>query len=120
MMAFAVSCIVVGFLLRWMAMRELGRDFSLSLRIPSRVVKTGIYRVMRHPSYFGSLLIILGLAILLPLLGVMATAIAFFASRIVAEEDILRRNPDYRRYARRTGVFFPKKRREVEHTNLGE
>jgi len=120
MMAFAVSCIVVGFLFRWAAMRKLGSDFSLSLRVPSRIVETGIYRIMRHPSYFGSLLIILGLTLLSPVLGVMAISIAFFASRIVAEEDILRRNPDYRRYARRTGVFFPKKRREVEHTNLGE
>jgi len=89
-------------------MRKLGRDFKLTLETPSQIVTTGIYRYMRHPSYFGSLLIILGLSLIETTLGIMAISLAFFLARIVNEERILNSNK-YHEYKKRTGMFFPKK-----------
>ena len=103
-----IICFCLGVILRRLAICKLGKDFKLTLETPSRIVTIGIYRYMRHPSYFGSLLIILGLSLIEPTLGIMAISFAFFLSRIVNEERIL--NSDkYQDYKQKTGMFFPKK-----------
>lgn len=101
-----IFCFCFGVILRLLAIRKLGRNFKLTLEKPSRIVTTGIYRYMRHPSYFGSLLIILGLSLIEPMLGTMAISIAFFMARIVNEERTLN-SEDYQQYKKRTGMFFP-------------
>jgi len=96
-----------GLILRWLAIRKLGRNFKLTLEKPDRIVTTGIYRYMRHPSYLGSLLIILGLSLIEPILGTVAISIAFFMARIVNEERTLN-SEEYQEYKKRTGMFSPK------------
>jgi len=103
-----IFCFCFGVILRWLAVRKLGRDFKLTIETPDRIVTTGIYRYMRHPSYFGSLLIILGLSLIEPVAGIMAISFAFFLARIVNEERTL--NSDkYQEYKQKTGMFLPRK-----------
>ncbi len=106
---FGIFCFCFGVFLRWLAMRKLGRNFRLTLETPDKIETSGIYRYMRHPSYFGSLLMILGLSMIGPVLGIMAISWAFFMARIVNEEQKLT-GKAYREYKKRTGIFYPRKR----------
>lgn len=56
----------LGLLLRWWSFRTLGRYFTLVLRTsPDQdVVDRGPYRVLRHPSYTGLLMVVLGCALM--------------------------------------------------------
>jgi len=56
----------LGLLLRWWSFRTLGQYFTLVLRTSADqvVVDAGPYRVLRHPSYTGLLMTVLGLALM--------------------------------------------------------
>jgi len=105
----AVILIFSGIVIRLIAIKQLRTDFKLELTQPNRIVTSGIFKFMRHPSYFGSLLIILGLTILKPVFGIMALSIWFFLSRIVNEEQILHNYPEYQKYKKKVGIFWPKR-----------
>ena len=62
--AVLIAC---GLAIRWAAIRTLGRFFTVNvtLRPGHRVVKEGLYRYMRHPSYTGGLLGFVGLSMAL-------------------------------------------------------
>lgn len=109
MIFIGITFVVIGYAIRLKAVYKLGQGFSLSLKVPDRIVTSGIYRYMRHPSYFGSLLMILGLSLIEPIAGIMLISLSFFLARIVEEERILD-CADYRKYKRKTGIFFPKRR----------
>jgi len=87
-----IILILTGFVLRYMAYKKLGSDFTLTLERPKRVVTTGIYKYLKHPSYWGSLLIILGCSLIDETLGILAISWAFYKSRMVEEEKILKRS----------------------------
>jgi protein-S-isoprenylcysteine O-methyltransferase Ste14 len=55
---------VVGMLIRIQCFRELGQLFTFDLSIlpGHRLVTSGSYRYVRHPSYTGSMFIVAGLA----------------------------------------------------------
>ena len=55
---FGTGLFAAGTALRWWAIVHLGRFFSVDVAIvcDHRVVETGPYRVVRHPSYTGLLL----------------------------------------------------------------
>lgn len=85
-----------GMLLRLWAVLTLGRSFTtiVVVRPEQRVVTTGPYRLVRHPSYLGLLVLLLGLGLAL---GDLAGAVALvvlpaigLARRIVVEEVALR------------------------------
>ncbi len=60
-MKFASLLVLIfGLILRWIAVLSLGKSFSANVAIHSTqtVLKTGLYRWMRHPSYTGLLLCI--------------------------------------------------------------
>jgi len=80
-----------------------------------RLVTWGPYRYVRHPSYLGYFLMFLGLFIiwlnlvaLLPLIAVPG-----YMRITVGEEELLIRRfgEEYIRYQKKTGRFFPKRRR---------
>ena len=54
-----------GIALRWWSISVLGRYFTVKVAIAQdhRIVRTGPYRLLRHPSYTGVLLACLGLGI---------------------------------------------------------
>jgi len=57
--------IVVGLIIRWIAILTLGRYFTVNVNIAKdqQIVDSGIYKFIRHPSYTGSLLSFLGLGL---------------------------------------------------------
>jgi len=54
--------IIVGIVIRLMAIRTLGKFFTVNLNLSDdhRLIKKGLYKFIRHPSYTGSLLSFLG------------------------------------------------------------
>lgn len=56
----------LGLILRWWSFRTLGGYFALVLRTSpdQAVVDRGPYRVLRHPSYTGLLMVVLGCALM--------------------------------------------------------
>jgi protein-S-isoprenylcysteine O-methyltransferase Ste14 len=105
----------VGIGLRFYAMRVLGAYFTTTLAIaPGQVVvESGPYRLIRHPSYSGLLLTLLGLGLSftnwLSLLVLMGCALIGCGYRIHVEERVLqeRLGRPYQEYMRRTKRLIP-------------
>jgi len=59
-----IGIFAVGFLVRWIAVFQLGNKFTVDVAITSgHTLKTnGLYKIVRHPSYFGLMLIITGVS----------------------------------------------------------
>jgi protein-S-isoprenylcysteine O-methyltransferase len=110
----AVVIMLAGLALRWYAIRALGRSFTVTVMTQAgqRVMDRGPYRLIRHPSYAGSLLTILGVLIAcanpLSFLGLIPILIAY-SYRIHVEEEVLSRGlgEEYRAYMRRTRRLIP-------------
>jgi protein-S-isoprenylcysteine O-methyltransferase len=85
-----------GLILRWYSILYLGKYFTVNVAIAAdhRVVDTGPYRYIRHPSYTGALLALVGLGICyrnwLGLLLLVAPVSLAFLYRIRVEEAALR------------------------------
>ena len=118
--ALAVFCVGIGVMLcgvalRWYSVRTLGRFFSRSVAIQEHheVVTTGPYRIVRHPSYTGTMLTLIGIGLVadnwLSLLLVTAGGFAAYAYRVAREERTLLRalGEPYRDYMTRTKRFIP-------------
>lgn len=54
----------IGFVVRWAAVLQLGNQFTVDVAITdNHTLKTnGLYKIVRHPSYFGLMLIIVGVS----------------------------------------------------------
>ncbi|HEY0264030.1 MAG TPA: isoprenylcysteine carboxylmethyltransferase family protein [Granulicella sp.] len=104
-----------GILFRWYSILTLGRFFTFDVAFSSNqhVVERGPYRWLRHPSYLGSLLAMIGfgmtfanwLALILPVCCLAAA----YAYRIPVEEQALVQylGSDYDDYMQRTWRVIP-------------
>ena len=98
---------VIGLIVRWIAIIHLGRFFTVNLAIAPdhQLITTGPYRYVRHPSYFGTLLVFLGFG--LYMLNIFSLAAVFlpiastFLWRMHVEEAALKDafGDRYRSYA---------------------
>jgi len=114
---FWLGCVlfVLGVALRWYAILYLGRYFTVNVAIHSghEVIDTGPYRWIRHPSYSGSLLAFLGVALSfcnwLSLALIMVPIIWAFAWRMATEEAALANalGKPYTNYMSRTKRLAP-------------
>ena len=75
LMPIGLPMAVTGILLRATAILSLGSNFVSDIRCDTEVIKTGIYRVLRHPSEYGLLLVSVGAPLMLG-----ATFSALFAA----------------------------------------
>ncbi len=104
-----------GMALRWYAVVHLGRFFTVNVALASDqpVIDTGPYRLVRHPSYSGSLLQFAGFGITfgnwLSLALLVLPVIAVFLRRIAIEEQALSQGlgEPYRRYMAQTRRLIP-------------
>jgi protein-S-isoprenylcysteine O-methyltransferase Ste14 len=111
----AVIVILVGLAIRWTAIVTLGKSFSSNVAIQDsqKVMKTGIFGVVRHPSYLGLLLVFLAVGvhsrnwIAFVLAVVPPTAALLY--RISVEETALRAafGEEYLAYSRDTRRLIP-------------
>jgi protein-S-isoprenylcysteine O-methyltransferase Ste14 len=110
-----LGILVAGIIIRVIAIMQLGRFFTVdvAIRKDHRIIDTGLYRRLRHPSYTGALLSFLGLGIFLnnclalPVIVIPVT-IAFIR-RMQIEEAALKKEfgEDYDRYQERTWRLLP-------------
>ncbi len=106
---------VLGLGLRWYAIIYLGRFFTANVAIAAdhRLIDSGPYRFVRHPSYTGALLTFLGLGLSLGNIASLAILIvpifAVLVWRIRIEEQALVEafGERYRRYMDRTRRLIP-------------
>jgi protein-S-isoprenylcysteine O-methyltransferase len=104
-----------GIILRWYSIWYLGRYFTVDVAIAKehRVIDSGPYRFIRHPSYTGALVAFLGFGFCLgnwmSILCVLVLIVAAFMWRIQVEERALSDalGEDYRAYMRRTKRLIP-------------
>lgn len=107
--------IVGGMAFRAYAILTLGRYFTRAVRahVGQTVVQRGPYRYIRHPSYTGLLVALVGVALTLSnwvgLAALLLCAGAGCAYRIAVEERELRRTlgDEYIAYMRRTRRLIP-------------
>lgn len=91
-----LGLIVLGIALRWAAILTLRRSFTVNVAIrpDQTLVTTGLYRLVRHPSYTGALLSFAGLAASfsnwITLAVVLIPIATAFVMRIRIEESALR------------------------------
>src|SRR5664279_1400648 len=110
-----LSLFSFGVILRWYSIWYLGRYFTVDVSIAAeqRVIDSGPYRFIRHPSYTGALLAFLGFGFCLgnwmAILSVMMPILGALLWRIHVEENALTEGigDDYRNYMRRTKRLIP-------------
>jgi len=104
-----------GLILRWYSIGYLGRYFTVDVSISAehKLIDSGPYRYIRHPTYTGALLAFLGLGFCfgnwLSILFMTVPIIAAFLWRIRIEERALADalGEDYRAYTQRTKRLIP-------------
>ena len=112
----ALSLMVAGLSIRWVAILTLGRLFTVNVAIQAdhSLVETGPYRFVRHPSYSGLLLAFVGLGVFfanwLSILGLLVPIALAVFNRVVKEERVLLSSlgPPYAAYCARTKRFVPR------------
>jgi protein-S-isoprenylcysteine O-methyltransferase Ste14 len=110
-----IALMVAGIIVRQWAIAVLGRYFSpvVGIQEGQKVVKTGPYRLVRHPSYTGALLIIVGVGLALQSWGaVLVLLLVFgitFGYRIRMEEKVLvsELGDEYVQYMKTTKRIIP-------------
>jgi protein-S-isoprenylcysteine O-methyltransferase Ste14 len=105
---------VAGTLLRRYCFRTLGNSFTFQVTVSekSAIVKHGIYRWVRHPSYTGGMMYNIGIGLALTnWISVLLLAVAMasvYVYRVRVEEQALcKTHGDYAEYMRSTKRFIP-------------
>jgi protein-S-isoprenylcysteine O-methyltransferase Ste14 len=109
------ALIVIGMIIRFIAIRTLGKFFTVNLAIhgDQSLIKAGLYKHIRHPSYSGSLLSFVGFGLSLnnwiSLIIILVPILVTFINRINIEEKLLLEQfgSEYEDYKKRTKRLFP-------------
>ncbi len=110
-----ILLVYAGIALRLYAIHVLGASFTTTVAIAPEqpVIEAGPYRLIRHPSYTGLLITLLGFGLIctnwLSLLVLMGCALLGFSYRIHVEEHVLQEHlgQRYQEYMRRTKRLIP-------------
>jgi len=110
-----ISLMLAGIIFRRYAMSVLGRFFTFDVAIHSgqTVIEIGPYRYIRHPSYTGALVTLIGLGLALgnwaALIALLVCTGIAYNYRIVIEEAALvaALGEPYKDYMRRTRRLIP-------------
>ena len=109
-----VATAVLGFALTLWARYILGRNWSsnVTIKVGHELIRSGPYRLVRHPIYSGIILAAAGTAIALDQTrGLVALALLWlgFTVKRMKEEEFMRQTfgAQYDDYARSTGAIFP-------------
>jgi len=107
--------ILVGMMFRFIAILTLGKLFTVNVTIRDnhQIKKDGLYRIIRHPSYSGSILSFIGFGISLnnwiSLIIITILIVSAMLYRIKIEEKLLidHFGSDYLEYAKKTYRLVP-------------
>jgi protein-S-isoprenylcysteine O-methyltransferase Ste14 len=111
----AVILMIVGLIVRWTAILSLGNSFSVNVAIrPAQTIyRSGLYALVRHPSYSGMLLIFTAIALAnrnwIAAAIVLLPVTAALLYRIQVEEAALHEafGEQYEAYSRSTNRLIP-------------
>jgi protein-S-isoprenylcysteine O-methyltransferase Ste14 len=111
-----LALLVAGVGIRWSAIRALGKFFTsvVLIREDHRLLRTGLYKRVRHPAYTGALVAHLGLGLSFTNWFSLALSLVPFmvaaSYRIRVEERALREafGDEYEAYASSTRRLIPK------------
>jgi len=116
--AIGTIMVVAGLALRVWSIRTLGKFFTATVRLVNghRLIRSGPYNIVRHPSYTGAYVSLIGSSVLLQapigfILGSILMALAYYV-RLQAEEAMLKEafGQEYRDYQASTPALIPGKR----------
>jgi protein-S-isoprenylcysteine O-methyltransferase Ste14 len=114
LLAFGLFMCVTGMVIRFAAIATLKRNFSgaLRIRVDHTLVKSGVYKRIRHPAYLGAILLFTGIPVMLSsLLGflVMLLLVPYLLHRIKLEESMMieRFGKEYEDYMRSSKRLLP-------------
>jgi protein-S-isoprenylcysteine O-methyltransferase len=104
-----------GTVLRQLAIKTLGKYHVMTIATQDKqpVITSGVYRYIRHPSYLGAIVSVVGVALslnsLVGSIGLIALTIAVLVHRILIEDAYLGEHlgKAYRDYAKRTSRLIP-------------
>jgi protein-S-isoprenylcysteine O-methyltransferase Ste14 len=84
---FGLLSILIGIIIRWIAIVQLGKSFTVDVAITdkARLKTDGLFRRIRHPSYLGLLITIIGFS------ATMNSLISFFIFSIPVTLAVLYR-----------------------------
>ncbi|MFN8288425.1 MAG: isoprenylcysteine carboxylmethyltransferase family protein [Chitinophagales bacterium] len=110
-----LAVFILGFALRWSAILQLGKGFTVDVSIGKehQLQQSGLYSVIRHPSYLGVMLEFLGYSLLLnswyPLFIINIPVFLALHHRMNIEEDLLISHfgNAYRQYKSKTKRLVP-------------
>jgi protein-S-isoprenylcysteine O-methyltransferase Ste14 len=110
-----VLMIVTGITFRAWAVRTLGKYFTATVQISQdhKLIKSGPYQVVRHPSYTGAFLAIIAGAVILEslagfIISCMAMIIAYYVRIGIEEKELIARfGNDYVAYRQETKMIIP-------------
>lgn len=109
-----VILFTAGVVFRACAMRSLGDSFSYHLGTTGdqQLVRRGVYRIVRHPAYFGTFLLVFGVSLLFGVYTgffLILCAAPFAFKRIQKEENMLlnRFGKEYEDYSERVKKILP-------------
>lgn len=113
--AVGVTLILLGSLLRRYCWRTLGEHFTgdVRARVDQPVIRTGPYRLVRHPSYTGAMMMFIGIGLalgnILGFLLLTLMSIAAYCYRVAVEERALIEviGEPYRTYMSECKRFIP-------------
>jgi protein-S-isoprenylcysteine O-methyltransferase Ste14 len=111
----SVTVLAAGLAIRWTAIITLGKSFSANVAVheSQKVHRTGLYRVVRHPSYLGLLLILVAIGLhsrnWMSFAVVLLPTTAALLYRIHVEEAALNQalGDEYAAYSRVTKRLVP-------------
>jgi protein-S-isoprenylcysteine O-methyltransferase Ste14 len=107
--------IVIGVVIRWSAIRTLDKYFTIDVSILNdhKLIRSGLFKFVRHPSYLGLLISVLGLGVTmvnwLSTIVMLVPHVVVILLRINEEERALeeRFGDDYRAYGHETKRLIP-------------
>jgi protein-S-isoprenylcysteine O-methyltransferase Ste14 len=111
----ALLVLIAALVIRWTAVCTLGKSFSanVAIRESQKVMRRGLYRIVRHPSYLGLLMVFVAIGLhslnWIAFAAAIAPTTAALIYRIHVEEDALRDafGEAYAEYSRVTKRLVP-------------
>jgi protein-S-isoprenylcysteine O-methyltransferase Ste14 len=113
--AASVAVLAAALAVRWTALFTLGKSFSanVAIRESQKMVRSGLYRAVRHPSHLGLLMVFVAIGIhsrnwISFVVAVVPTTAALI-DRIQVEEQALQEafGEEYAQYSRVTKRLVP-------------
>lgn len=110
-----VLMIITGIIFRAWAVRTLGKYFTATVQIKEdhTLIRTGPYRIVRHPSYSGAFMAIVAGAVVLEsltgfIISCIAMIIAYYVRIGIEEKELIARfGNDYLDFKRETKMIIP-------------